>query len=199
VTELDAPFVEALHDLRAALSELGVPWLVIGGLAVIARGVPRFTADVDATFVGDDVSIDHVFEVLTRHGIEPRMPDAIGFARERHVVLVRHARSGVPFDLSVAWLPFERDAIRRGEARDYAGVTLPVAQAEDLVIYKLVAFRPRDLDDVERLLLLHGAQLDVRRIVDTVRDFAVALDDTERIPTLRRLLQRAGLAEDSPT
>jgi hypothetical protein len=189
----DRSFVEALADLRAALDELRVPWLVIGGLAVIARGVPRFTADVDATFVGDDVPLERVFETLRRHGIAPRVDDAVGFARERHVLLVRHTASGVPFDLSVAWLPFERDAIRRGEPSDCAGVVLPVARPDDLVIYKLVAFRPRDLDDAERLLLLHGSRLDVDRIVETVKDFAAALDDTERIATLERLLRRAGL------
>lgn len=42
-------FIEAIQALRAGLQELGVPWVVIGGVAVIARGVPRFTADVDTT------------------------------------------------------------------------------------------------------------------------------------------------------
>lgn len=83
-------FVDSLRALRAALDELRVPWLVIGGLAVIARGVPRFTADVDATFVGDDVPLERVFAVLARHAIEPRLDGAIEFARQQHVLLVRH-------------------------------------------------------------------------------------------------------------
>jgi hypothetical protein len=61
------------------------------------------------------------------------------------------------------------------------------------VIYKLVAARPRDLDDVERLLLLHGASLDLRRIVATVREFAEALEDTGRLDALERLLKKTGL------
>lgn len=70
---------------------------------------------------------------------------------------------------------------------------LPVAQPDDLVIYKLVASRPRDLDDAERLLLLHGARLDLGRIVETVKELAAALDDPERVATLRRLIRRAEL------
>jgi hypothetical protein len=61
------------------------------------------------------------------------------------------------------------------------------------VIYRLVASRPRALDAAERLLLMHGARLDVRRIVDTVEEFTAALEDSERIETLQRLLRRAGL------
>lgn len=186
-------FLDALRALRTALDELRIPWLVIGGLAVIARGVPRFTADVDATFAAGDVPLEQVFDVLARHAIQPRVDGASDFARERQVLLVRHAPSGVPLDLSVAWLPFERDAIGRGERCDYAGVVVPVAQPDDLVIYKLVAARPRDLDDAERLLLLYGPRLDLRRIVDTVREFAAALEDPSRVDALERLLRRAKL------
>lgn len=61
------------------------------------------------------------------------------------------------------------------------------------MIYKLVAARPRDLDDVERLLLLHGASLDLRRIVATLREFADALEDRGRLEVLDRLLTKTGL------
>jgi len=39
---------ETLGALDRALSSVGAPWMVIGGIAVIAQGVPRHTADVDA-------------------------------------------------------------------------------------------------------------------------------------------------------
>lgn len=186
-------FVQALAALRAALDELRVQWLVIGGVAVIVRGVPRFTVDVDATLALGDLTLERLLDGLARHAIQPRMEGAIEFARERQALLVRHDPSGVPLDLTVAWLPFERDAIRRGEPCDFAGVTVPVARADDLVVYKLVAARPRDLDDAERLLLLHGPGIDLRRVVDTVEEFAAALEDPGRAETLRRLLRRAGI------
>jgi hypothetical protein len=42
-------FLDAVRALGSALNETRLPWQVIGGVAVIARGVARFTADVDAT------------------------------------------------------------------------------------------------------------------------------------------------------
>lgn len=186
-------FIEAIRALRDGLRELGVPWVVIGGVAVIARGVPRFTADVDATLWAADAEPERVVEALRRHAIVPRIDDPIEFARQRQVLLLRHTPSGVPLDVSMAWLPFEEAAIQHGEICDFAGVAIPVARPEDLVIYKVVAARARDLDDVEALLLLHGTALDVGRIRRVVREFADALEDPTRVEELERLLRRAGL------
>jgi hypothetical protein len=61
------------------------------------------------------------------------------------------------------------------------------------VIYKMVASRPRDLEDVERLLLLYGSALDIARIRETVGQFAAALEDRSRLENLERLLRQAGL------
>lgn len=194
MTEPDPPrFLDALRALRDGLEELGVPWLVIGGVAVIARGVPRYTADIDATLWAPAVGPERVVEVLGRHLIGPRLADAVGFARQQQVLLLQHRPSGVPLDVSLAWLPFEDEAIRSAQECDYAGVRIRVPRPEDLVIYKLVAARPRDLDDAEKLLLLHGPALDVGRIRRVVREFAEVLDDRSRPEALDRLLRQAGL------
>jgi hypothetical protein len=37
----------ALSALTRALTTSGAPWMVIGGIALIARGVRRFTTDID--------------------------------------------------------------------------------------------------------------------------------------------------------
>ncbi len=41
-------FLEALEALAKALVELEAPARLIGGVAAIARGVPRGTVDIDA-------------------------------------------------------------------------------------------------------------------------------------------------------
>jgi hypothetical protein len=45
----DVAVTVALHAVAGALDELGAPAMVIGGIAVVARGVPRTTLDIDAT------------------------------------------------------------------------------------------------------------------------------------------------------
>jgi len=66
-----------------------------------------------------------------------------------------------------------------------------VATAEDLVIYKAVAWRDRDRADIERLLIRHGASIDLDRVRSVVREFALALDDPARIDQLEMLITRA--------
>ena len=186
-------FVAALRALRDALDELSVPWMFIGGVAIIAQGVARLTADIDATLRASGVEPEPVLDVMAAHRIVPRIERAAEFARQRQVLLLRHEPSRIPVDVSFAWLPFEEEALRAAEERDYAGVRVRVARAEDLVVYKLVASRPRDLDDAEKLLLLHGSGLDVERVRRVVRDFATILEDAERPKALERLLDLAGL------
>lgn len=66
--------------------------MIIEGIAVIARGVPRLTVDVDATVWGADVSIPDLFETLEAHEIVPRVPDAEELARRRQVLLLHGDR-----------------------------------------------------------------------------------------------------------
>jgi hypothetical protein len=184
----------ALAALAGALDELGSPSAIIGGVAVVASGVPRATVDVDATVSAREVEPERLAAVLARHDIVPRMENAVDFARSRHVFLAEHRPSRVAIDVSLAWLPFEEEAIAAAATCDFAGVRIRVPRPEDLVIYKMVAGRPRDLDDVANLLLVHGRTMNLRRLRSVVADFAAALEDSERPAALERLLREAGLA-----
>jgi hypothetical protein len=61
---------ERLLQLAATrLRATGVPWAVIGGIAVSARTVPRFTQDVDlAVAVSDDMEEERLVTSITRTG-----------------------------------------------------------------------------------------------------------------------------------
>lgn len=167
--------------------------MVIDGIAVIARGVPRLTRDVDITVAGDSADVTSLLARLRQHDLAPRIDDAVEFAAANQVLLLRHLASGVDVDLSLAWLPFELDALAAAQKLTLAGVTVPVARAEDLVIYKAVAFRPQDQQDIERLLELHGSTIDLTRVRRIVAEFAEALECPERVGELERIIRRVGL------
>jgi hypothetical protein len=186
-------FLEALDAVRQALDEIEAPSMIIGGVAVIALGVPRLTVDIDATVAAVALDLERLVDLLGRHGIHARIPDALAFARAQQVFLCVHEASGTPVDISLAWLPFEDDALRLRQTCDYAGVPIHVPRPEDLLIYKLIAARPRDIEDAEGLLVLHAAAIDVGRVREVVGQFAAVLDDLERPQTLERLIRKAGL------
>jgi len=68
-------------------------------------------------------------------------------------------------------------------------VSVPVARAEDLVIYKALAWRPQDQQDVERLLALHGDAIDLARVERHVRELGEALE-VDRWADLQALIRR---------
>jgi predicted nucleotidyltransferase len=106
------------------------------------------------------------------------------------VLLLQHGGTSTPIEVSLAWLPFEHEALARAERLDLAGGSVPIATAEDLVVYKAVAARAEDWSDVERLLELHGAHFDLGRIRGLVAEFAAALEEPERAAKLEELLRR---------
>ena len=121
--------------------------MIIGGIATIVRGVRRMTADIDAVVRGDDIRPRALLGILAKHRIAPRIERALEFARENLVLLLRHQPSGVDLDLSFGWTRFEHDALERRETARYGRVAAPMARAEDLVVFKAMAARPKDVED----------------------------------------------------
>jgi len=170
---------DALAALCDALSELSAPWMVIGGIAVIAHGVQRMTTDIDAVIQGDCVSMSALIAVLRRHEILPRIDDAETFAAANLVLLVRHQPTQVDLDLSFGWTAFERDALASRANTLYGTVTAPMARVEDLLVFKAIAGRSRDVDDAVTLLTLYP-NVDL----NYVRGRVIALAELAEAPEL---------------
>ena len=186
----DEPLIEALRSVVAALDSLPAPSMIIGGIAVIAAGVPRQTIDVDATVLGREAPLEDVVAALARHGISPRISNALEFARERQVLLLVHDATAVKIEVSFAWLPFEEKALALASEIEVAGQTIRVARPEDLIVYKAAAWRDRDKSDVERLLSLYLDVIDLPRVRDLVTQIGAALDDPTRIDAFDAMVSR---------
>ena len=183
--------LSAIDALERALEDLGRPHMMIGGIAVIAWGVTRHTDDADATVWGDGLDVADLLAVLSRHGIRPRIRDAVAFARRSRVLLVSHTPSATPMEISLAGLPFEEEALRRAVTVKFAGRRIRLCRPEDLVVYKAVAWRDIDRADVERLLVLHRASIDLARVRGLVRAFAEALEEPTRVAEFEAIVKRA--------
>ena len=183
-----AAFRSALLALQRTFDELARPAMIIGGIAAIARGIPRQTIDIDATIEAQGLDLNHALEILGRHGFEPRIERADEFARQRQVLLLSHRPSGVRLDLSLAWLPFERDALARASTFDFGGVSVRVVTVEDLIVLKAVAWRLRDQDDIERLLIRHGRSVNLPQIRAALVQLFGMLEEPERLADFDRLV-----------
>lgn len=180
----------AVRALLAWSEASRVPMLIIGGVAVSIMSKPRTTRDVDVVaWLPNHDEWPAFLADGERHGIVPRIPDALGFALSSRVLLLRHDRSGVPIDLSMGALPFEENAVRRAVPTDLGGLRVPLPMPEDLLVMKAVAHRSRDMVDIESILSAH-ADVDEKWVVSTVREFAEALDSPELVTDLVKLLRQ---------
>ena len=186
----DRRLEHALGDLTSALSATGAPWMIIGGIAVIAHGVRRFTADIDAVIRGDEIDIAALVKVLAKKRIVPRIARVEEFARESLVLLLRHEPSGVDFDVSLAWTEFEHAAIAAATVVPFGAVKAPMAQPEDLIVFKSIAGRGKDTDDVIALLTLYPS-VDLSRIRARVRELAAVADAPELVVALEKAIATA--------
>ena len=180
---------DALKALGTALRVARVHWMIIGGIAVIARGVRRMTTDIDAVVLGDAVDTGQLLRVLARHAVEPRIESAEEFAEKNLVLLLRHGPTGVDLDVSLGWTDFEREAIESSTAAAYGRASYPMARAEDLVVFKALAARPKDIEDAAALILMHPA-MDLARVRRRLADLAALAEEPALIEGLDQVIAR---------
>jgi hypothetical protein len=186
----DRKLEAALADLAAALNATAVPWMVIGGIAVISRGVRRMTTDIDATVRGDQLDVTSLLKALAKKRIVPRIRDAERFASESLVLLLKHQLTGVELDVSMAWTDFEHEALAASSITTFGVARAPMAQAEDLIVFKAIAGRPKDIQDATTLLVLYP-EIDRARVRRRVRQLAALAEDTAPVNVLETAIAAA--------
>ena len=148
---MDSPrrpdFSALIAQPATALSGHGIPYMMIGGQAVLVHGEPRLTQDIGVTLGVNPIRLDDVIAVCDDIDLEVLPKDVEEFVRSTFVLPARHIRSGVRLDLTFSTTPYEAQAIARAVTVEVDGVAVPFASAEDLVIHKPLAGRPRDVED----------------------------------------------------
>ncbi|MBM4274340.1 MAG: hypothetical protein FJ134_07770 [Deltaproteobacteria bacterium] len=183
------PLLAVLRDLVAWLRAGKVPGVVIGGLAASLLGRPRLTRDVDLLVLVDQGHWTEFLAAGAGYGFLPRRDDALAFAKETQVLLLRHQESGIDVDIVFGSLSFEKEAVARATWVELAGVRAPLPLPEDLIVMKAVAHRPQDLADIEAMLAAHP-KLNLRRVRRWVREFSAALEMPEILIDLEGLLSQ---------
>jgi Nucleotidyltransferase of unknown function (DUF6036) len=154
-------FQSLLAKLAQALEGANIPYMVIGGQAVLLHGEPRLTRGIDIT-LGLDASVaSKVLDIVHAIGLTASVDDVHGFVQKTNVLPLTEASTSLRVDLIFSFTSYESEAIQRAVKVQTGGSAVSFATPEDLIIHKLVAGRPRDLEDVAGILLRHE-QLDER-------------------------------------
>ena len=177
--------IRAAADLQAVCDAHRWRYCFIGGLAVLRWGEPRETVDVDLTLLtgfGDEGRyISTLLDVFT-----PRIDDATRFATENRVLLLR-ASSGVGLDIALGGLPFEELVVTRSSVFVFPPETaLRTCSAEDLIVLKAFADRPKDWVDIDGIIVRQEKRLDWEHVLDQLAPLAELKEAPELVDRLRR-------------
>jgi hypothetical protein len=143
--------------LIGALADGGVDFVVIGGLAVVLRAMPRFTKDLDICYSTKDDNLDALGVVLVSlearlRGVEemPFVPDARTLRRTQ-ILCLTTPKGNLDLLVRPSGSPAYETLRERAETVDLAGRKVRIASIDDLIEMKRAAGRPQDLVDVESL------------------------------------------------
>ena len=179
--------IRAAAELQAVCEEEGWRFCFIGGLAVQRWGEPRETVDVDLTLLTGFSDEDRYISALISH-FEPRIENATEFARVNRVLLLR-THTGVGLDIALGGLPFEVSCIERSSLFTFPPhVALRICSAEDLIVLKAFADRPKDWVDVDGIIIRQGGGIDwpyVHRQLAPLAELKDAPDIVDRLERRR--------------
>ena len=181
--------LELLAALAPVLARWG-RWYVFGAQAVTLYGVPRLSADVDVTLalVPDDP--ESFAREMGTAGFALRVDDP-DFVRRTRVMPFVHVATGMPLDVVLAGSGLEDDFLDRAKVVNLGDTTARVIDLADLIIAKILAGRPKDLDDVASLWRLHRNVLDADQIQGTLRLLEEALSQSDLLPAFNAIADRA--------
>lgn len=153
-----------LERVFAALEAERARYLVVGGVAVVLHGHPRFTADLDLVLDLRPDNVRAAMRALEGLGYRPRAPvPATAFADESTRRSWRLEKQMMVFSLWSPQLPatdvdlfieepFDFEvAFERAVHADLGSTTALVVGLDDLLQLKRGAGRPKDLEDVRAL------------------------------------------------
>jgi predicted nucleotidyltransferase len=161
-----------LADVEAilrALNDADVRYLIVGGLAVVAHGYVRYTADVDIVLDLERDNALRAMKALDAIAYRPLVPvDATDFAdeekrrvwiREKNMLVFQMrnpARESTRLDIFVKE-PFAfTEEFAQAKWEEVAGIRAPVLRYDELIRLKRSSGRPQDLIDIDQLELMFG-------------------------------------------
>jgi hypothetical protein len=154
--------IELLRVLAPVLARWG-RWYVFGAQAVTAYGVPRLSADVDVTVMLVPEASERFAHDMRAAGFELRVDDP-EFVQRTWVMPFLHLATAMPLDVVLGASGLEEEFAARAVVTDIGGVQVPVIEAGDLIVAKVLAGRPKDIEDARSLWRLHGHVIDETRI-----------------------------------
>jgi len=185
-------FEELLARIAAVLSRSNLPYMIIGGQAVLLYGEPRLTKDIDITLGVNIDRLGDLLAVVSGLSLAPLPEDVPSFVQKTMVLPALERSTGIRVDFIFSFTPYETQAIGRAKRITLSGQEVCFASLEDLILHKIFAGRPRDLEDV-RVLILKNPGIDVPYIRQWLREFDASAQGKGFLDAFEKILKNENI------
>ncbi len=141
------------------LEQQEMRYMIIGGLAVGLIGEARLTQDIDILVAVPKAGIDQLLTEARKQGFtfvsKKKVTEDINL---RGVFFLQKDEFHIDFIMGT--MPFEEEAFSRRKKIKFFNKNAYFPTPEDLILFKLIASRPKDILDIQSIILRHNVHLD---------------------------------------
>jgi len=167
-------FQKLLKKIANELNAHNIPYMVIGGQAVLLYGEPRLTKDIDITLGIGIGRLKEVNSIIQKVNLKILVDE--NFVRNTMVLLAIDEKTGIRVDFIFSFSLYEKQAIKRATDIKFGYTIVKYASLEDLVIHKIIAGRAIDIEDV-RSIILKNPDYDAKYIKRWLQKFDKSLNE----------------------
>jgi predicted nucleotidyltransferase len=187
-------WLEDLFDRHRIVRSYG------GAIARNFFAEPRLTRDVDLLVLVSQTQVPALVKDLVDAGASAleidgeagtELPRPLDLGRvlsdlrgKAHMTALRCF--GVRVEIFVPWHPFDHEVLRRSLEQQFDGRTIRIHSPEDLIVYKKVFNRSKDIEDIKAILAARAGTLDL----DRIRSGASRLLDESAANELEELIRQ---------
>jgi predicted nucleotidyltransferase len=164
-----------LADIARVLNAAKIPYMIIGGQAVLIYGEPRVTRDIDITLGLDDSHTEEILSIGATLQLQTAVKDINEFVKKTNVLPLYDPRSGFRVDFIFSFSPYEQEALSRICVIEIENQQIKFASVEDIIIHKMIAGRPRDIEDIKGILAHQRNSIDFKYIERWLVNFSESL------------------------
>ena len=153
-----------------------IPYILIGGYSMALHGCPRLTQDLDITLGMDTDCFDRILQILSAD-FKALAPNPKEFAEKTNVLILEDKETGIRCDLIFSFIDFERQAIVDAEIIEIKNIPVKNVSLENLIVYKMLAGRERDKEDVKILLNTHKKNINIEDISEKIEELSLMMQN----------------------
>ena len=147
-------------NMARAFEAVGLKYILVGGIAVIAHGHNRTTGDVDIWVANDPENIDKLTKALRMLNYDDQDINAAmqAYSTGGKLTIYLDPDSEIPIELMPLYstkISFQ-SAWEDRQRFPFEGVELSIVDLDTLLDMKIRAARPKDLSDVKALKEIHN-------------------------------------------